>query len=86
MNSSAPGTSTSEVEVLNVSPRGVWLLALGHEYFLPTENFPWFKDARLGEIYEVEVCHGHYLRWPRLDVDLELSSIERPGDYPLVAH
>ena len=77
------GTSTSKAEVLNVSPHGVWLLVRGKEYFLSYQEFPWFKDARLSEIENVQLVHGHNLRWEDLDVDLALESLERPDRYPL---
>jgi hypothetical protein len=33
MKSESIGTSTSEVEVLNVSPHGFWLIVLEQEFF-----------------------------------------------------
>ena len=77
------GTSTSKVEILNVSSHGVWLLVRGKEYFLPYREFPWFKDARLSEIENVQLVHGHNLRWDGLDVDLALESLEHLDRYPL---
>ena len=77
------GTSTSKVEILNVSPHGVWLLVRGREYFLPYREFPWFKDARLSEIEDVHLIHGHNLRWEALDVDLAIESLEHLDRYPL---
>ena len=77
------GTSTSKVEVLNISSHGVWLYVRRKEYFLPYEDFTWFKDARLSEIYDVQLLHGHLLRWDALDVDLDLDSLEHPDRYPL---
>ena len=77
------GTSTSKVEILNISPRGVWLFVRGKEYFLPYQEFPWFKDARLSEIENVRLVHGRNLRWEDLDVDLALESLEHPDRYPL---
>ena len=77
------GTSTSKVEILNVSPHGVWLLVRGKEYFLPYREFPWIKDARLSEIENVQLVHGHNLRWDGLDVDLALESLEHLDRYPL---
>ena len=77
------GTSTSKVEILNVSPYGVWLFVRGREYFLPYQEFPWFKDARLSEIENVKLLHGHNLRWEDLDVDLALESLGRLDRYPL---
>ena len=77
------GISTSRVEILNVSPHGVWVYVKGKEYFLPYQDFPWFKDARLSEIHNVRLIHGHNLRWEDLDVDLALESLEHPNQYPL---
>lgn len=44
MSLSAPGNSTSAVEVTNISAHGVWLLAHNRELFMPYDNFPWFKE------------------------------------------
>ena len=41
-----PGTSTSTLEVTNISKHGFWLLLDGRELFLPFEDFPWFKRAQ----------------------------------------
>lgn len=81
----APGTSTSEVEVLGISSHGVWLGVREKEYFLPYEDYPWFQDARVSDILSVELLHEGHLYWPKLDVDLETDSLEHPERYPLVA-
>lgn len=73
----------SPVEILNVSPHGVWLYVGGKEFFLSYTEFPWFKDARLSEIEQVKLIHGRYLRWEELDVDLALDSLEHLDHYPL---
>ena len=86
MRSLERGTSTSNVEVVNVSPHGVWLYVRGKEYFLPYEEFPWFQDARLSEIHRVQLVHGRFLRWEELDVELALASLEHPDRYPLKYH
>ena len=77
------GTNTSSVEVSNISPHGVWLYVKGKEYFLSYKDFPWFKNARLSEIQNVRLIHGHNLRWEDLDIDLALESLDRPDRYPL---
>jgi len=84
MKSLELGTSTSDVEVTHISRHGIWLLVAGKEYFLPYDQFPWFRDARLREIQDVELLHGTHLHWPALDVDLCLESIEDPEAFPLV--
>ena len=54
MNSRPLGKRTSEIEVTNVSIHGVWLLAGNKEFFMSSEDFPWFKDAPVGKILNVE--------------------------------
>ena len=83
MTSSQHGASASEVEVTQIDSRGIWLLVSGAEYFLPYEEYPWFRDARVGEILNVELLHGSHIHWPALDVDLSLDSLKDPAGYPL---
>jgi hypothetical protein len=88
MKSSARGKSTSAakrpaVEVLNVSPHGIWLSVAGEEHFLSHADFPWFRTARLEQIFKVELHHGAHLRWPDLDVDLHVDSLRHPERFPL---
>lgn len=83
MKSSSVGTSTSEVEILNVSRNGVWLYAKGKEYFLPYAEYPWFEAASISELQRVRMLRGQHLRWDDLDVDLDLESLQFPERYPL---
>jgi hypothetical protein len=55
------------------------------ELFLAFEEFPWFRDATIGQIMNVELPSAHHLYWPDLDVDLAIESIEHPERYPLVS-
>ena len=77
------GINTSKVEVLNISPNGLWLSVREREYFLPYDQFPWFRNARLAEIQRVQLLHGCHLYWDRLDVDLDLASLDQPSHFPL---
>jgi len=79
-----PGINTLTVEVTNISVHGFWLLLNGNEYFLDYTNFPWFKKATIEEICEVMFENEQHLHWKLLDVDLDLLSIQRPEDYPLI--
>ena len=83
MKSQALGKSTSTIEVLNVSPHGLWLWVHGKEFLLPYDEYPWFRNAKVSEVYNVQLLHGHHLYWSDLDVDIELESLERPEQYPL---
>jgi hypothetical protein len=85
MKSEELGKSTSAVEVTNISKHGFWLLLNDRELFLPFEQFPWFKDAPVGAILNVELAHHRHLFWPDLDVDLTVESIEHPERFPLVS-
>lgn len=85
MKSGERGTNTSTVEVTNVSTNGIWLLIDGREVFLKSADFPWFKDATIRQISKVERPSAHHLRWPELDVDLEVASLDNPKAYPLVS-
>jgi len=78
-----PGTATSDLEVTNISRHASWLLIDGRELFLPFEEFPWFKRAPVKALLRVERPTPGHLRWPDLDVDVALDSIEHPERYPL---
>lgn len=85
MKSAAPGRRTSQVEITNVSTHGFWILIGDQELFAPFEEFPWFKDASIGEITRVELPSPHHLYWPDLDVDLAVESLIHPERYPLMS-
>ena len=85
MSSDPLGICTSEVEVTGISAHGVWLLAGEEEMFLSYEDFPWFEDASVKEIINVqEPTSGHFY-WPDLDVDLGMETIRYPDHFPLRA-
>lgn len=80
-----PGSSTSEADVTNISQHGFWLLVDDCEFHLPFETFPWFKDAPVQEILNVQRPRDQHLYWPDLDVDLTIDAIQHPERYPLKA-
>ena len=84
-NSVMHGTTTSDVEVTNISSHGFWLLVEGKELFLAYEDFPWFKNVPVGQIIDVEQPSPGHFRWPQLDVDLGAKTIEHPDRFPLKA-
>ena len=85
MKSAALGKSTSRVEVLNVSPNGFWLLLGAEELILAFADFPWFRDATIGQLTHVEWPSEHRLFWPDLDIDLAVASIRDPAAFPLIS-
>ena len=78
------GKNTSKIEVSSISLHGIWLYVKEKEYFLSYKEYPWFKDAKIKEIHNVQLLHESHLHWPELDVDLELDSLENPEKYPLI--
>ncbi len=85
MKSAEPGTNTSDVELSNVSQHGLWLFIDGQEHYLPFDDFPWFRQATIGQLRSIERPSPDHLHWPELDVDLTLDSIKRPEAFPLVS-
>jgi hypothetical protein len=72
-------------EVTHVHRRVFWLLVDARELFLAFDDFPWFRDSRSRDLLHVERHGPDHLRWPGLDVDLSLRSIEEPSAFPLVS-
>ncbi|WP_139556688.1 DUF2442 domain-containing protein [Methylotetracoccus oryzae] len=85
MKSATLGLDTSPVEVTNISRFGFWLMLEDEELFLPFSNFPWFEDATVRRILNVELQSSNHLYWPELDVDLAVESIRYPDRFPLVS-
>ncbi len=78
------GRSILKARIQGISNHGVWLYACGGEYFLSYKSYPWFLNATIKQIYNVEFLFGFHLRWPDLDVDLELDALKHPEKYPLM--
>jgi hypothetical protein len=85
MKSRAVGEDILGVEVTNISEHGFWLFIGEKEYFLPFEEFPWFKEATIAEISDVVFLKNEHLFWEKLDIDLTLNIIEHPEKYPLIS-
>jgi hypothetical protein len=85
MKSATLGESTSNAEVTNVSPFGLWILLGSEELYLPYEDFPWFKNATIAQVTHVERPSPGHLYWPDLDIDLAVDSVRDPGAFPLVS-
>ncbi len=79
------GKDTSGTEVTNISKHGFWLLVADEELFVPFKEFPWFKEASVSEILNVECLQSRHLHWPDLDADLDVESIRHPEKFPLIS-
>ncbi|MEY4505232.1 MAG: hypothetical protein RL154_1529 [Pseudomonadota bacterium] len=75
-----------EVEVLNISKNGFWLLANNSELFLPFTKFPWFKNATIDELLDVKEVSKEHFYWDKLDIDLTTDIIQNPDSFPNIAN
>lgn len=80
-----PGIITSAPEVTHISKHGFWLLLDDEELMLPFAQFPWFRQATIEQISQVEWPSADHLYWPLLDVDLSVDCIRDPTKFPLMA-
>ncbi|HAB99427.1 MAG TPA: hypothetical protein DCE71_06365 [Parachlamydiales bacterium] len=84
MKSAALGKNTSPIEI-TITKFGLWLYINDEEFFLPYEDHPFFKNATLNDIYNIELLHKEHLYWPTLDVDLSISILKNPSHFPVIA-
>ena len=80
-----PGTVTSVAEVTHVSKHGFRLFLDGEELLVPFEQFPWFKNATIEQLSNVQWPAPNHLYWPQLDTDLSVESIRDPSAFPLIS-
>ena len=80
------GIGTSAAEVTNVSSHCFWLLLADEELAVPFAEFPWFKQATIEQLLDVERPTSNDLYWPQLDIDLSIEPIRNPGGFPLISH
>ena len=80
-----PGTNTLEAEVTNISKHCFWLLLGDEELAVGFKDFPWFKNATVEQITNVQRQSPDHLYWPTLDIDLSVQSIRNPDAFPLVS-
>jgi len=76
---------TSEVEVTHISQDGFGCCCVSENYSYPRNDFPWFKQAPVSAVLNVQFAQRHHLYWPDLDIDLAVESIQHPERFPLVA-
>ena len=76
------GTTTSALEVANISQHGFWLFHEGGGT-LPYDEYPGPRGTS-GHL-RVEDHGGGHFYWPDLDVDLSLEIVRHPQQFPLLA-
>lgn len=63
------------VEVTHISRHGIWLANRDHELFISFKEFPWFQDATVRKLMNVEQRTPTCLHWPDLAIDLGVESV-----------
>ena len=75
----------SAAEVTHVSKHGFWVLLDAEELLVPFEHFPWFKNATIDQLTDVQWPAQDHLYWPQLDADLSVESIRNPAAFSLIS-
>jgi hypothetical protein len=70
--------------ITNISHLGFWMIINEKEYFISFADYPAFHKATVDEIFNYQVISPEQFRWPVLDIDIELDSLENPSLFPLV--
>ena len=84
MKSSLRGKRISEPRVADVSKSG-FVLALGQRNIVVSyADFPFFRGASERALRNVRAPFPDHVRWPSLDVDLEVEALEHPARFPLI--
>ena len=79
------GSNTLAAEITHVSKHGFWLLLGEEELLLPFTEFPWFRQAIIDQLTTIEWPTPDHLYWPLLDIDLSVTSIRHPEQFPLLS-
>ncbi|RFP16659.1 DUF2442 domain-containing protein [Duganella sp. BJB488] len=74
------------VRILDISPHGFWVDLGNEKLYAAYVDFPWFANATLAQLEDVQRPSPDHLYWPALDVDLSVASLRDPAAFPLVAN
>jgi hypothetical protein len=54
------------------------------EHTIPFTRVPWFRTAKVEDVFEVRMNGFDEIRWDKLDIDLDINSLKYPEKYPLI--
>ena len=80
-----PGATTLVAEITNISKHCVWVFLGDEELPIAFADFPWFQQATVDQITDVQRPTENHLYWPQLDIDLSVESIRNPAGFPLIS-
>ena len=76
--------SNTLAKVLTITENGILLSIPEGDFFLNYKDYPWFRNAPINQVFDVEMEGDYAVRWNALDVDLEIESILHPERYPMI--
>ena len=76
--------SNTLAKVLTITANGILLSIPEGDFFLNYKDYPWFRNAPINQVFDVEMEGDYAVRWNALDVDLEIESILHPERYPMI--
>ena len=79
------GKQCKSVKVLAIVSNGIMIEVYANVYFLPCSSNPWFENAKIADVFNIEPVGCAGVRWAALDVDLAIESLMHPEKYPLIA-
>ena len=86
MNLSNAGIAISDNCITNVTEQGIWLLVNKKEYFIPFVDYPMVKNIPVKKVFDVKIFQQEHISWEEFDIDIELSSLMNPENYPQLFH
>jgi len=71
-------------KVESITSTGLTLYINEEEYQIPFSRVPWFRDAKVEDVFDVKMNGLDEIRWDKLDIDLDIESLKHPEKYPLI--
>lgn len=77
------GKGRPRVEVTHISRNGFWLLLDDEAVLVRFDDCPWFRDATIAALVDVQWPSPDRLYWPRLGLDLPMEMVRPSANLPM---
>jgi len=71
-------------KVVSINSTGLVVHINGEEYQIPFLRVPWFRNAKVEDVFDLRMNGLDEIRWDTLDIDLDIESLKHPEKYPLI--
>ncbi|MDR0823469.1 MAG: DUF2442 domain-containing protein [Prevotella sp.] len=75
--------SITDLSVIAINSLGVDIFCNGEKLLISYDFCPYFKDAKVKDIFDVRLIGGDVLCWDNLDIHILIDSIKHPEKYPI---